>query len=266
MIVEIKPIPREKWHGKKGKEDFSRPIKIGALVNGDTLKYETGLTKKDIETLMDKGVAYDLSDVYLKDTPHPFWDSSVSKTKLENFTVLLDTEKPLEFIKYKYIKASKFVANSLAEYNQGLFPDASHYIFDEKEEVEVKATKVAARNEAVLKCSTLSLDAKVQLILLVEGKNLRGKSTDTVEVVLDEMIQTKASDVLITLGKDKKKRALRALVKEGLQKAVLRKKGGKVYYFDEQIGLDEADAADYLGKPKNQELKVRIQTVVENNA
>ena len=104
------------------------------------MTYCTGLTPEEEKTYGDKLKA-DLSKQFSIDTPHPFWDSKMAETKLENRTQFFDTSNPLDFIKIKYIKQSKYVANSAKEYEEGLFPEATHIIFDESEEVDVKATK-----------------------------------------------------------------------------------------------------------------------------
>ena len=53
-IVKIKPIEREKWHGKKGNESFTRPTTIRALVNVDSMTYATGLTEEEAKEYGEK--------------------------------------------------------------------------------------------------------------------------------------------------------------------------------------------------------------------
>ena len=53
--------------------------------------------------------------------------------------MIFDTSNPLDFIKMRVCKASRFVANSWKEFEEGLFPEATHVIFDESEEIEEKS-------------------------------------------------------------------------------------------------------------------------------
>ena len=47
MLVEVRPIDSKSWHGKVKDESFKRPNKLPALVDGDTMRYATGLSEKD---------------------------------------------------------------------------------------------------------------------------------------------------------------------------------------------------------------------------
>ena len=47
MLVKIKPLDKERWHGKTGKESFTQPTKIKALYDVSTGRYATGLKEKD---------------------------------------------------------------------------------------------------------------------------------------------------------------------------------------------------------------------------
>lgn len=262
MKIEVRPIETKKWHGKTGKESFTRSKKIQALVDPSTNEYATGLTKEDIEKLRDMGITYDLSPNFNQGEPHPFWDSPMATIELKNATMFFDTKKPLDYIKMKILKASKYVANSMKEYEEGLFPEATHVIFDESEEVEIKATKVAIKKKAIIEAAKLSKDRKIALIMILAGKNLKGKSDDFVEVELDKIIERKPKDVLRYIEMDPEKVSLHALVLEALQKSVLRKQGHKILYYDSVIGGDVYDVVSYLQDEENQDLKLRIMSAV----
>lgn len=262
MLVEVRPIETKRWHGKKGAESFTRPKKIQALVNSETMQYATGLTEKDIKELKDKGVQYDLSSHFDSRKPHPFWDSNMAQIKLENNTMFFNTDNTLEYIKVKIMKASKYVANSMREFDEGLYPEATHVIFDETEEAEIKASKVALKNKAIIECSKLSKDKKVQLIMILKGKNLKGQSDDFVTVAIDDLVKEDPQEVLRHINMDSTQVATHSLVLEALQKNVLRKEGHKIFYFDSLLGNDMYDVIDYLLDEENQSLKLRIMEAV----
>ncbi len=180
--------------------------------------------------------------------------------KLENNTIFLNTDNPLDYIKWKICKASKFVANSMKEYDEGMFPEATHVIFDEAEEIEVKATKVQLRKKATIECSKLSLSKKIQIVMILGDKNLKNQSSDFVEVEIDTLIQKRAADILEIINRDDEDTALHAMILEALQKSVLRKTGHKIVYFDSVLGGEVVDVVDYLKKPENQDLKLRLMS------
>ena len=265
MKVQIRPLPTVKWHGKTGNESFTRPKIIQALVDPESMTYSTGLSEEEEKELGAK-LKVDLSKQFLIDTPHPFWDTKMGEVALENRTMILDTDNPMEFIKVRICKSSKYVANSMKEYEEGFFPEATHVIFDESEEVEEKASKIEIKKKAVIDTAKLSKGKKVELIMVLSAdgsdylraKNLKGKSDNFVEVELDKLIETKAADVLRYLRMDKEELSTNALILEALQKNVLEKVGHKIMYHESVIGQDIYDVIKYMNAPENQEFKLRI--------
>ena len=262
--VEVRPIESKRWHNKTGQESFTRPKKIQALVDGSTMKYATGLSEQDKKDLVKRGVSYDLTDNYNSDNPHPFWDSNMAIIKLENNTMFFDSDNALDFIRVRVMKASKYVANSIAEYDLGMWPEATHVIFDEAEQASVMASKVEQKNTAIIEASKLSLDRKVQLILVLGGKNMKNQSADFVAVELDKIITKDAGEFLRYLNMDKKQTASHALVLEALQKSVLRKEGQRIFHMDSPLGIDEIEVAEYLSKEENQDIKLLILSKINN--
>ncbi len=264
MIVEIRPIESKKWHGKTKEENFTRPKKIQALVNPDTMLYQTGLTEKD-EKILSERLQVDLSSVFKHDTAHPFWDSVQGVVKLENNTMFMniDENHPLDKVKYSICKASKYVANSMKEYDDGKYPEATHVIFNEAEEAELKASKVEIKNSAVQKVSDLSKAKKVQIVLIMTDKNLKDQTDNVVTVAIDELIQEKPAEVLRYI-EDYSGEYLTsfALVVEALQKSVLTKEGHKIKHFDSTLGNSKEEVAEYLLEMENQTLKIRIMDQV----
>lgn len=278
--VQVKPIQITRWHEKKGQESFTKGKVIRALVDADTMTYATGLnyTDKDFEDPEDskkkiteaeyysKLLKADLSPQFDMEKPHPFWDSRTAAIKLENRTQIFDVKRnPLDYIKWKLMKQSKFVANSQKEVEEGMFPEATHVLFDESEEVEVKASKAAIKRQAYGETAKLSKGQKIELIMILSGeedyfkaKNLKGRSDDFVEVELDKLLESRPADIVRYLKGNKENNATHALVLESLQKHVLKKDGHKIMYHDSVLGHDVLDVVIYLNKPENQEFKLRI--------
>tara|TARA_R110002050_G_scaffold229417_1_gene365038 strand:- start:4323 stop:5111 length:789 start_codon:yes stop_codon:yes gene_type:complete len=257
MKIEVRPIERKTWHGKTGKDSFTRPKTLQALVNAETLEYATGLNTKEEEEY-GKIFKQDLSKMYSHETPHLFWDSKTARIKLENHTLFFDTDRPLDFIKYKIMKESKYIANSMLEYEDGAYPEATHVLFDEAAANEVKASKIQIKKKAIIESNKLAKTRKVQLLMILAGKNAKNESDDFIEVEIDKLVEKDPSKVVDFIMKDKEKAAMEALVLECLQKNVLKKVGHKILYHDSILGVDMYDVAEYLNDVKNQELKLRL--------
>jgi len=257
-IVEVRPIEKEKWHKKEGKDAFQRPVTLEALVSATTGKYATGLTKEDEERLNEKA-GYNLSADYVQGKPHEFWNSPAGKIKLDYKTNIFNTDKALDEIKVKVMKASDLVANSQKEYEEGLFPEAIFVIFDEAEETEIKASKAAIKRQVIIEASKLTISRKAELVQILSGVSVRKQSENYIDLKLDDEIESKgASKVLALIQRDKARTSLHALVLEALHKNVLRKEGAAVYYMDDQLGFDVESALDYFADSQNQTLKAQI--------
>ena len=257
MLVEVRPLEIEKWHRKKGPEDFSQPLIIECLYDIDTGNYATGLTEEE-QKKYEKLTGYDLSNNYNPSKPHPFWNSQAARIKLPHRTTIFDTKKPLDFIKVKVLKASKFVANSMKEYEEGLYPEATYVIFDEAEEMAIKASKIQKKNTALKLSIKMTTDEKINILQILSHKSLRGQSQDYIDVEIDKVIN-EDTDKFIELAKsDKKETYMRATVLEAIHKGILTKEGNAVLYMGDRIGNETDDAVKYFLDPQNQNLKTAI--------
>lgn len=264
MLIEVRPVKVKRWHGKEGEESFTRPKKLQALVNAETMQYATGLTPKEAEEL-GKELKQDLSPHYNSETPHVFWDSPMAAIKLENATMFFDNQIPLDMVKIKIMKASRFVANSMKELEDGLFPEATHVIHDEQEEAEIIASRVALANQAVIEVSKLSKDKKIELILILSDKNLKGQSDNFVTVGIDKCVKKDPSEVIRHINMDSKDLTNQAIVIEALQKSILKRDGHKILYHDSLLGMDIQDVVIYLSNDENQNLRLRLMTAINTD-
>lgn len=258
MIIEIRPIERKTWHGKKGVESFAQDIVVEALVNASTGEFETGLTEEE-RIRLEKATGYNLNPkISIDGKPHPFYGSKIGWLRLPNRTILLDTDINLDFIKYKLAKASPSVANSLKDLEDGLFPEATHVIFDEEMETQRKASKVQIKNTATKHSLSMSLDEKVSLIQILKNKSVKGRSQDFVDVYIDEIISENPKEFLEYAQMESTEMFTRALVLEALYKNILTKEGTSVYYMGNLLGNDYEEAVKFFLDPNNQKQKVLI--------
>lgn len=263
MQVEVKPIEGRKWHGKKGKESFTMPKVVEALYDAKTGRLATGLTEDEAKQYGKLLGGVDLSDVFSVEQPHPFWGSKPGMIKLENSTMVFDTNRPIDAVKVKLMKASKLVANSLKELEDSKWPDATHVIYDEEENVELKASKIALSDQCVVIKSGMTLEDKVSMIQILSSKSLRGRSLNFIEVELKDIIDTKPEDFLKTFNMGKEEVYLRATILEAIEKNVLTKEGTGIYYMSEPLGIDMDATLAWFKNPQNQKLKVAIMDKIE---
>lgn len=256
-IVEVRPLPTEKWHKKTGKESFSQPKGSQVLYDPRIGKYATGLTEQEAQE-WGKELGMDLSDRFNPNEEHPTWSSKAFNIRLENNTMFFDTTKLIDRIKIKNMKANKFVANSIKEWKDGKWGDATHVIYDEADEADDKATKIEKRKKALRLADKMTLSEKAAMVLILEGEFIKNKTPNHIEVALDEAIENKLDEFLTYASLDAKDLALRGQVEEAIHRQFLTKEIEAVYYMGERIGYDVDDAVEWFKNPDNQKLKVAI--------
>lgn len=264
MLVEVRPIEGRKWHNKKGKESFAMPKVVEALLNTDTGKLATGLTEEEA-VKYGKLLGVDLTNNYSIDQPHPFWSSKAGSLKLENMTMFFNTDKGMDFVKVKLMKANKYVANSQAELDEGKWPEATHIIYDEDEEVDSKASKIQARNACVILLDKMNADDKANMIMVLGKKYVKGRSDNFLNVEINALIENDPVEFLKYARAGKEALYNRAVVLEALHKNILSRDANKIQYMGETVGLDVDDVIRWLADPENQRIKIAILDRLTNN-
>jgi hypothetical protein len=265
-IVEVRPLPIEKWHKKDGKEAFAQPKGSQVLYDPRTGKYATGLTDEEAET-WGKELGLDLSNKFNPAEEHPTWSQKAFNIRLPNETMFFDTSKVMDRIKVKNMKANKFVANSLKEWKENKWPDATHVIFDEADEADDKASKIEKRKKSIRLMDKMTPGEKASMVLILTGAYVKNKSNNFIDVALDEAIDEKAENLehfLTYASMDAKDFTLRGQILEALHRQVLTREGEAVYYLGERVGYDISDAVEWFKNPDNQKLKVSILEKISN--
>ena len=266
MKVEVKPLSNTlAWMGVEMKDSFKRPITVEAFVNINKGIYETGLTEEEIKDYSGK-LGVDLSNKLVfadgKISPHPFYHSAQGRVKLENNTMIFNTEFPLDYVKLQMLRVCGFVAKSLIE--QDATPDATHYIHSEEEDVEVAATKLALRNRCIAEFMKLNTKEKEFVVSILSDRHMTNKSVNFLDVEIESIIDKKPEDFLKYVKIDKNELAIRGILLEAIRRGVLTKEAGSVYYMGELFAEDFEAAVGKFNQPDNQKIKVGILERLKN--
>lgn len=259
MLVEVRPLPVKKWHGKKDKESFAQPKIIEVLFNKETGAYNTGLTKEEAEKY-GKILGVDLSDTFSYTEPHPYWGTRPAWIELPNHTIVFDTRKPMDFVKVKNIKASNKVANNMKDWEEGKYPNATHVIYDEAEEIANRSAKIELEQQANQILYKMSQEDKISMVQILSDKNksVRGMSPDFINVEMDDIIKNKTQDFIRTAKMGREEVNIRAKILEMVAKNILTKEGGAYYYMSDMIGVDYESTVAWFRDPQNSKMKVLI--------
>lgn len=255
--IEVRPLELRKWHGKSGKDSFSQPIVYEVLYDSATGRYATGLNEEETAKLQ-KETGLDLSDKFDANAPHPYWSTKPAQIKLPNHTVYFDTTNPVEAIKVANMKVSRFVANSMKEWEDGNYPDATHVIFDEEDEVRVKASKVQIRNKAFGLTMNMSSDEKADIAQLLSQKPLHGRSANFIDVEINDLIESNPAEFIKFAEMDKAEVNVRANVLRAIARNILTKEGTQILYMGSTIAMDYEEAVQWFKDKQNSKMKVAI--------
>lgn len=258
MLVEVRPIAESKWHGKSGAESFKQPFTIECLYDPQTGAYATGLTPEDVKKYSSLLGGVDLSDKFNPNEAHPYWGTAAARIKLANQTTIFNDQKPSDYVKIKVMKASKFVANSQKEYEEGKWPDALFVIHDESEEVSLKASRIQRKNQCIAIAAKMSLDEQVNIIQIMSDKSLKGRSQDFVSVELDKQIENNPAEFIRLSKMDKAEVYIRATILEAILRNILTKQSGAIYYMGERLANDYEESVQWFLDPQNSKMKVTI--------
>lgn len=264
-LVYVKPLPREKWHGKKNKESFGQPKSVEVLYNPNTGQYDTGLTDEETERYS-RELGLDLSKTFNPESSHPYWGSRRARILLPNSTFTINPNEPFGYIKLKNCEASPLVANSMEEYNKGMWPKATHVIFNEGANMEEKATEIEIKETVIVKLAGMSTDAKVTFIQVIRNKDFSKQSPNYVRVEMQSIIDDpKDLKTLVKLlAKSKEDVKLEALVRQAILKGILTQEGDIVKFMSTVIGAGIEDAVDNLKKSENQNMLLSLMAKIEN--
>lgn len=262
-IVEVRPLPVKRWHGKKGTESFTQPKTVEVLYDPKLGAYATGLTEEEA-SIYGKKIGADLSDTYSLDNPHPFWSTKASWIRLENHTQIFDTDKPRDFVRVANMKASKYVANSMEDYDKGLYPEATHVIFDEASEVAQKATKIERHNQAMQLVMKMSTEDKQNIVRIIAKKSVKNQSADFLTVEMDDIITNRTEEFLKEMQKGKPQISIMGFVYDLEDKNIITRDASGYYYMGDLLGLDFNETVAFFSNPVNAKLKVMLLEKLNN--
>lgn len=260
MIVTVKPIDENngnvKWHGKKGKDSFTQPKIIEALVDPFSNKYKVDLTDEEIENYS-KILGHNLNPIFTGEN-HEFYGGKLGQVVLENKTTTFNTKNPLDAVRVAILKGSKFVANSQKELEMGLYPKAMFVIYSEQEEIAAKANKFQEQKKAFALIAKMSDETKANIIKVVNGKDVKSRGSDIIDAELSLILDKDLDNFFRYANMDTKTLYVRATILEAIDRNVLRKEGPSVYFMEDMIGYDLEQAIGWFEDPKNAQMKTII--------
>lgn len=262
--VQIKRIQAEgdDFFGLPPEKDLSQSKKVSAFYNSSRGQFDVRLTEAEWEEAKNAlGGTYDfeLRHDPMSGKPHPFWEAQVAKVLLEPNTFFLDLgDNPMNIIKLGVLRGHPWVANSLQEYENGLWPEARWIIIDDDQDVKAAADKAVKTAEAYKLLTDLSDDEKRMYLQIINKKVYTGVSPAKVMTDFEEVVKGSPKELIELHEQDRDRVELQAQVVAALNKGIFTRKGSMLQYGDFSLGIDIEGTVDFLISPENQQLKAQI--------
>lgn len=246
--VIVKSLNKPSWAGMHRYHKCHDTIV--ALVNRNG--YRTGLTESQ-QRKLEQELGYEKGTL----SPHSlFWkDYGVTIT---DKPLRLNLDNPQDILDYSLLKVSPRVANSIGEKSK--WPKAEYIIFDEEEDAKRENLEIDIEARAMHDYVELSMEEKRDYLKLL-GKNALSMSNAVVTSTLFKIAKNNAKE--FNRISDLSNAKTRILIYDLLHKGIIRAKGGHYYYNDISLGHGEEEAANYIDRSENQELKISLKGALE---
>jgi len=245
MKVTLKHINRYTWSGVKRYKNCVDSL--GSYFTRSGRLY-TGLTKEDEEKL-GQALGYDLRP------GSDFWDTY--RVRISGEDMLMDTEDPMDELKYLFLKSHKRVRNGLDD-----MKPTANYVLVNKEEEAQKTNDYARTKRKAYKEFDKMKPSEIKKALRVLGQNANNVNDEVAEARLNEYIEN-APSKFIEKWVNNTNRNTEYLVKEAVANNVIRRNKNVYKYGSDVIGHSLEEAVAYLDNPEYQEIKTAILNEVE---
>ena len=250
MQVILRPIGWNKWSGiSKYKNCFDD---LGPYLTRSGVTY-TGLSFDD-EKRLGSTLGVDLTRG-TPTVPNPFWVNFRIRTSVND--IILNTEDPLDELKYLFCKGHKRVKASLLE-NKAT---ADFVLINRDEEAKVENTFNRARRNAIKEFDKLT-PTEIRKALRLFGYNAESMSSEVAENKLYTFVEANPGKFM-DRWVNNKSREIETLVETAISKNIIRRNKNIYKYGSEIIGTSLEDTINFLISPNNQDIRLAIMNACE---
>lgn len=246
MRVIIRPLKNDPWSGiKKYRNCYDY---LGSYFTRSGRRY-TGLTDEDAKRLGSK-LGLDLSP------SSEYWIGFTVRTGSKD--LYLDTEDPMDELRYLFLKNHKRVKTSIFEKKA----TADYVMINKDEEAQKVNVLNKIKRDAFREFDNLS-PTEIRKALRLYGENADDMSAEVAEQRLFDLIEA-TPERFLEKWVNNTSRETEVLLARAVSKNVIRKMLNNYKYGSEIIGRTRDEAINFLDKPDNQDIKRSI--IVEIDA
>ena len=240
MKVILRPIGWNKWSGiTKYKNCFED---LGSYYTRSGMLY-TGLDDEQAKRLS-ASLGLDLS------RNSDYWKSFFIRTSVSD--IILDTENPMDELKYLFCKSHKRVKNSLMENKAG----ANFVLINRDEEAKRDNLYAKLEIDAVIGFNKMT-PTEQRKCLRIFGHNADTMSNEVVQSKLYQVIKANPQSFL-DRWVNNQDREEQVLIESAISKNIIRRDKHMYKYGSDVIGNSLEETIGFLKDPRNQDIKIGI--------
>jgi len=209
----------------------------------------TGLAAEDEERL-GKILGLDLKK------SSPYWNNF--NVRVGATDIFLDTEDPLDEVKYLFLKNHKRVKTSLFEHKA----NADYLLINKDEEAKRENLLNKSKVDAIFEFKKMSL-SDMRKCLRIFGQSAENVSGELVENTLFKIIEANPETFMIKWVNNKN-REIEVILEQAISRNIIRRNKNIYKFGGDVIGYSTQEALDYLENPKYQDVKATILSSIDS--
>jgi hypothetical protein len=247
MRVILRPTNKHLWANNvvkyKNCYDYLKPYytRSGSIY--------TGLTPEDEVRLGD------LIGFNLKRSSN-YWDSF--NVRVGSTDIFLDTEDPLDEIKYLFLKNHKRVKTSIFEHKA----NADYLLINKDEEAKRENMFNKSKVDAISEFKKMSL-TDMRKCLRLFGQNAESVSGEVVENTMFKIIESNP-EMFLNKWTNNTNREIEVVLEQAISRNIIRRNKNIYKFGGDTIGYSTQEALDFLQNPKNQDIKAAVLSSIES--
>lgn len=184
-----------------------------------------------------------------------FWDSF--DVMVGSADVYLDTEDPLDEIKYLFLKNHKRVKTSIFETKAG----AEYLLINKDEEAKRENLFNKAKVDAISEFKKMSL-TDMRKCLRLFGQNAENASSELVENSMFKLVESNPASFLLKWTNNTH-REIEVVLEQAISRNIIRRNKNIYKFGSDVIGYSMQETIDFLNNPKNQDIKIAVLSSID---
>jgi len=185
----------------------------------------------------------------------PYWKDYFVRVGSDD--VFIETEDPLDELKYLFLKNHRRVKSSMFERKA----TADYLLINKDEEAKRENIINKAKIDAISGFKQMSV-TDMRKALRLFGQNAENASSELIENTLFKIIESNP-EMFMSKWVNNPYREMEVVLEQAISKNIIRRNKNIYRYGSEVIAYSVQEAIDFLNNPKNQDIKIAVLNAIQ---